>query len=194
MKIMFFDTETTGFNPPAILQIWIIIWEYEEDWKIIKEESIDLLFNPNEEIHESASNIHWFTIDKVKNEPFFKTFIPKFVKYVKDVDLVVWHNVQFDIKAIEFEINRLYIERKKELDEKVINFLKNTKDKSKCTMLSAVDFCKLPNPRGWYKWPKLLELHKILFDKEFDCAHNAMADIQATRDCFFELKKRNIIT
>lgn len=192
MKIMFFDTETTGFNPPAILQIWIIIWEYEPDGTIIKEESIDLLFNPNEKISESASAIHGFTKDKVENEPLFKTFLPKFVEYVKEVDMVVWHNVQFDISAIEFEIKRLFKEKGKDFDEKVFDFLRKMKEKSKCTMLSTVDFCKIQGPR-WYKWPKLLELHEILFNKTFDCAHNAMADIQATRDCYFEILRKWII-
>lgn len=193
MKIMFFDTETTGFSPPAIVQIWIIIWEYEENWKIVKEDSIDLLFNPIIEIEKQASDIHGFTFDKVKDKPYFNTFIPKFVKIVNESDLIIWHNVDFDITAIEYEIRRFYKDCRKNIDKKATDFFQKIRDKSKCTMLSSIDFCKIEWKYWKYKWPKLLELHEKLFNKSFDCVHNAMADIQATRDCYFELKKREII-
>ncbi|MEI6773576.1 MAG: hypothetical protein WCL18_01825 [bacterium] len=37
-------------------------------------------------------------------------------------------------------------------------------------------------------------LYTHLFGKEFDHAHDAMADIEATKDCFMELAKRGEIT
>jgi hypothetical protein len=61
-------------------------------------------------------------------------------------------------------------------------------------MKSSTDYCKLPSKkRGSYKNPKLNELYELLFEKTFENAHDAMADISATKDCFFELKKRNIL-
>lgn len=39
------------------------------------------------------------------------------------------------------------------------------------------------------KWPKLEELHYILFQKGFDNAHNSMADTEALKRCFFEALK-----
>jgi DNA polymerase III epsilon subunit-like protein len=63
-----------------------------------------------------------------------------------------------------------------------------------CTMLSSVDFCQLPGRYGSFKWPQLQELHKILFGKEFDSAHDALADVVACGDCLFELIKRDVIT
>ena len=59
---------------------------------------------------------------------------------------------------------------------------------------NVVKFCGLKNKVGRAKWPKLIELHEILFGKGFDGAHDAFADITATKDCFFELIKREIIT
>lgn len=192
LKIMFFDTETTWFNPPAILQIWIIVWEYTIDWKIISEEKIDLLFNPDEEINEKASDVHWITYDIIKDKPFFNSFISSFVSYVNSVDLVVGHNIKFDIWAIEFELKRLYSSKNLELDPKVLTFLELFKSKSKCTMLASIEYCSIPGKYG-NKWPKLNELYKKLFNSTFENAHDAMADIQATRDCYFELVKMNII-
>jgi hypothetical protein len=40
------------------------------------------------------------------------------------------------------------------------------------------------------KWPKLIELYKFLFWKEFENTHDAMADIEATKDCFLKLCKK----
>jgi len=39
-----------------------------------------------------------------------------------------------------------------------------------------------------------MELYRFLFGKEFDDAHDAMADIRATKDCFLELYKTGKIT
>jgi len=48
---------------------------------------------------------------------------------------------------------------------------------------------KIPDPKWGYKWPKLQELHNHLFGESFEEAHNAMADIEATKKCFIELVK-----
>ena len=63
-----------------------------------------------------------------------------------------------------------------------------------CTMLSSIDFCKIPssNNRG-YKWPRLSELHIKLFEKDFEDAHDALVDTSACVRCFFELRAKGII-
>lgn len=61
-----------------------------------------------------------------------------------------------------------------------------------CTMKSATDYCKLPGKKG-FKAPRLSELHQVLFGTDFDHAHNALADVEATARCFWELKKRGVI-
>lgn len=70
------------------------------------------------------------------------------------------------------------------------------KKKCMCTMSLTTDLCKIPHPKGWksYKWPKLIELHQFLFKEGFDGAHDALADIEATKRCFLELHKRAHIT
>ena len=42
---------------------------------------------------------------------------------------------------------------------------------------------------GKKKRPKLQELYTFLFGKPFEGAHDAMADIRATKDCFLQLIK-----
>jgi hypothetical protein len=59
-------------------------------------------------------------------------------------------------------------------------------------MEKSTNYCKLDGPYG-YKWPKLSELHHILFGVGFEEAHNAAADIHATAKCFWQMKKIGII-
>ena len=40
-----------------------------------------------------------------------------------------------------------------------------------------------------FKLPTLMELYKHLFNQEFDSAHNASADVEATALCLFKLLK-----
>ena len=61
-----------------------------------------------------------------------------------------------------------------------------------CTMLSTVNYCRIRGKYG-FKWPKLEELHRKLFKKDFEDAHNALGDVRATANCFFELLRQNII-
>lgn len=56
-----------------------------------------------------------------------------------------------------------------------------------CTMMSSIDFVKARSTTWWIKRPKLTELHKFIFDEDFDDAHDAMADIEATAKCFHKL-------
>jgi DNA polymerase-3 subunit alpha len=60
-------------------------------------------------------------------------------------------------------------------------------DKAKIdTKDEGTQFCAIPGPRG-FKWPSLGELHHALFNKGFDDAHDAAADVEATARCFLEL-------
>lgn len=69
----------------------------------------------------------------------------------------------------------------------------NIEEKTKiCTMRETIEFCNLPGSHG-LKFPKLAELYYKLFAKNFDNAHDAKADIDATAECFWSLKQRGII-
>ena len=60
-------------------------------------------------------------------------------------------------------------------------------------MLHSTNYCKIPRFNREYKWPNLTELHKKLFDCDFENAHDALSDVKACAKCFFELKKQEII-
>ena len=95
---------------------------------------------------------------------------------------IVAHNVEYDVPVVDAEYFRL---------GKKASLL--SAKQSFCTMKSTTNFCQIPGPRG-YKWPSLSELHQKLFGKDFDSAHDAVADVRACARCFFELRQRKVIS
>lgn len=200
MKILFFDTETTWIikewipleAQPCIIQIWAIIWEYNEDWDLIgNERHIDLLFNPWVKIPPFLTELHWISDEIVKGKPTVTIFLSEFIKITKEVDYICGHNVSFDMKMINVEVDRVYNDERYSVMKNA--WRESIQKKIVCTMKSSIEFCGL-RWKYWSKFPKLNELYRKLFNEDFNNAHNAAADIEATRRCFFELKKKWIIS
>ena len=59
-------------------------------------------------------------------------------------------------------------------------------------MVAATEYAAMQGKTG-NKSPKLVELYKMLFDKELENAHRADHDARATADCFIELQRRGVI-
>jgi hypothetical protein len=59
-------------------------------------------------------------------------------------------------------------------------------------MTASADYAGMKGKTG-NKPPKLTELFKFLFDRDFPDAHRALEDASATMQCAFELGKRGII-
>ena len=189
MKILFFDTETTGLpkdwnaplsdlkNWPRLVQL---AWQvYDQHQNLIEEN--DFVIKPNGfTIPIEASNVHKITTEKANQtgENLDKV-LQLFYHSVIESNLLVAHNYNYDYSIMGSELLR--------------NGKDNILDKKQniCTMKSSTDFCQIPGPYG-YKWPKLEELHSILFNESFN-AHNALDDIKATASCFWKLTSLNII-
>lgn len=188
---LFFDTETTGVpsnyealmndlkNWPRLVQIaWIAC---DEKGNII--ESAEHIIKPNGFIiPKDVVCLHGISTEKAISEgKEIKDVLGAFTKLVRESNYLVGHNVHFDINVVGAELIRAnmncIVQNK--------NFI--------CTMKSSVNFCALAGKYYGYRYPKLEELYFILFRKPLINAHSAMADIIATKNCFFELKKRNII-
>ena len=197
-KILFFDTETSDFikkdlpaNDPKqawVVQIGALLATPE---KTI--DSLNTIIQANGRfINHYAEEVHKISVFKADEEgiPELEA-AEKFGLLLRQADLVVGHNFDFDWKyamhLLERNMDGLSDEARSAFYLDLPNY---------CTMKdkNVVKFCGLKNKVGRAKWPKLIELHEILFEKGFDGAHDAFADITATRDCFFELIKREIIT
>lgn len=181
-RILFFDTETTGLNIDArIVQIaWLIT---DLDGTPISES--DYYIKPdNFIIPDGVIKFHGITNEKaIKYGRPVKEILELFIKDVGSCDYIAGHNINFDIKRVDYEL--LLLENRQDIFKGKDIF---------CTMLLATKYCKLPSKHeNKFKWPNLEELHNKLFDTGFANAHNALADIKATAKCFFELKKLKVI-
>lgn len=187
---LFFDTETTGLpknwkapitdfeNWPRLVQLAYQI--FDDYGTLIKEG--DFIVKPSGfTIPTEASSIHGITNERAYSEGKSLSKVLEEFKFLLDeAHTIVAHNVSFDEKIIGCEYLRL-------------NLSNPLVDKDKiCTMESSTDYCAISGPYG-YKWPKLSELHSKLFNSDFEEAHNAIIDIQATSKCFWELVRLNVI-
>ena len=187
---LFFDTETTGIpkdwnapitnfsNWPRLVQLaWLL---FDSKGKlIIKNTSV---VKPNGfSIPIEASNVHGITTDyAIKYGEDIKDILLDFENQCFKSKYLIAHNINFDSKVMGSEFLR--------------NNYRNSIDNLKllCTMESATDYCKIEGHYG-YKWPKVSELHIKLFGKDFEGAHDALADIEATARCFWQMRKLKLI-
>jgi len=128
-----------------------------------------------------SSRIHGITTERALAEGRdLGSVLRDFKALLDPARYLVAHNISFDEKIIGAEFLRNGLPDIPAAKHKI------------CTMHSTTEYCAIPGPRG-YKWPKLTELHRKLFNADFSEAHNAAADIAATAKCFWELKEQGII-
>lgn len=188
---IFFDTETTGVplnykapttdsnNWPRLVQLgWILM-----DSKGNKLSQHDYIVRPEGfSIPAEAARVHGITTERALKEGRDLTeVIDEFMADFDKATFVVGHNISFDQNIIGAELVRLH--RPDVMKSK----------RTYCTMQAGTDFCRIPGRYG-YKWPKLMELYVKLFGHDFEGAHNAMADIEATQECFWEMHNRGLIS
>lgn len=185
-RILFFDTETNGLpfsykapasdtsNWPRMLQFAYIL----TDGRNKVEEGSFLIRPLGFRIDSSASRIHHITRERAMAEGIpISDALAKIRALVGGADLLVGHNVDFDIHIVDAEFYRAG------------GTLPLSERPYICTMHGSKRFCNLPRQ----KWPKLSELYRILFGEDFEDAHDAKADITATFRCFWELVDRGVI-
>lgn len=192
---LYIDTETTGLpidykehytkleNWPYIVQVALII--EDDNYGILAKR--DIIVKPDSyTIPESASNIHGITNEKAKSGEKREDVFNYLDLVLNNTDIIIGHNASFDLNIIKAEIVRT---------KGVGNVLFEKKNHTIIdTMRVGKDFCKIPGNfmYGDYKYPKLDELYYKLFNKHFENQHNAMADVEATYECYKELLRLGI--
>jgi DNA polymerase-3 subunit epsilon len=183
MNILFFDTETNGMaifhkppeyeHQPHVIQLGAILTnDAQEEYA-----RVALLTQPDiwNKIDPGAAKAHGITVEQCQQfgVPSI-TLFSLFEGLVEQADRICCHNAKFDLLLMQAMAHRL--DRPKCFEGKDIF----------CTMEAYTPICKLPGSRG-YKWPKLTEAYMHCFDEEFEGAHDALADISATKRIYFHL-------
>lgn len=186
-----FDTETTGLPrsmsaPISDSSSWPHIVQIS--WITVKNRSIrkreDHIIKPEGfRIPYESARIHG--ISDVYASSHGESLRMVLLDFLTDVELsnvIIGHNLEFDQKVVLAELHRLQMEDP--FNEK----------KLICTMKQSVNYCAFPGRYvGRYRYPKLEELYKKLFDKRIRGGHNSMHDVEATYECYKELVSRGII-
>ena len=196
-KYLFFDTETNGLpynykagientsNWPRLLQIgWIMT---DERGNVLKS-CTKWIFPNGFSVDSEVTKLTGITTDKLLFEgERISSVLNDFLQDIENAEVLVGHNVEYDIMVVGCELYR---------DGQPMQGQALTRHPHICTMKQTVDFCAIPSTNSYYsdyKYPKLTELYTKLFGHAFSGAHDAMADIKATKECFFELKRRGIL-
>lgn len=182
---LIFDTETTGLprnysapitdldNWPRLVQL---AWQLHDHTGkltssgnyIVKPEGFTIPFN--------SEKVHGISTKRAIEEGHDLEFVLQ--QFRKDMDksyFLIGHNVSFDESVMGAEYLR------KKIPSAIMDKPKiDTKDE-------GTEYCAIPNGRGGFKWPTLTELHKKLFGRDFEDAHDAAADVEATTRAFLEL-------
>lgn len=208
MRILVFDTETTGlpkskFISPSTLHQWPHIVQFSY---IIYDTSLNDIIQTKDYvvklqegilIPEDSSKIHGITNEISEHDGILiNDILSEFFYFLRGVDILIGHNVEFDINMIKVELLRI-INKNYFTPEQIkfykyeLHFLTNFKNIS-CTLKDSITFCNIQltdkNGNSYLKYPKLIELHEKLFNKSPNNLHNSFNDILVTLRCFMKLK------
>ncbi len=187
---LFFDTETTGLpknwkapvtdvnNWPRLVQLAWIATDQEGN-EIARYES---LVQPSGfKVPAESQRVHGISTERAlaEGKPI-QEVLQDFAAAVEQAQYIVAHNMSYDEAVVGAELVRLKMEHQLWHRERI------------CTKMESTDFCKIKGNYG-YKWPTLEELHTKLFGVAPKVAHDALADVESTLNCFFELKRLDVI-
>jgi len=217
---LFFDTETSGLPRFRRAPAWLLL-----NWPRAVQLAWVLTDDQGTEIHADCQTIrpgrfrfaaeaiarHGITEEQARaaGEPLHDV-MGCFAADLVQAEIVVAHNIQFDLRVVQAEFLRLdWFHRVSwHLDstgavQQQAGILRLTAPRSRvrnlfrnrhyrCTMVESTPYCALPRGSG-FKWPSLTELHQKLFDSDFAGKHNALADCRACVRCFWELRRRGVL-
>lgn len=201
MRILFFDTETTGLpkdwkapikqvdNWPRVFYLaWVLT---DEKGTVLRQQRYvvtpDGWTIPEKEFWiDKGYTTNWCYINGIRIETVLNIFLADY----KQANFLVSHNMAFDYSVLGAEIIRSGFVVDKAA----------AKPAQICTKEASTEFCKLPflAKAKWataqrYKWPTLDELHYKLFADHAIETHDALGDVLTLKKCFFELIRQGVI-
>lgn len=176
ISLMFIDTETTWLSSTDQILQFAAIYGHFDGKNFVEESRINQYVNITTTINFFAQRVHGISKNMLEPYGYIESYIDTFLECIDKSDHIIGHNISFDIRMLRQDCERIWIVR--DWDN----------CKTFCTMKDIWHIADLPKKR-----PKLWLLYEYLFGRDFANAHDAMADIEATKDCFLELVKRGEI-
>ena len=207
MRVLVFDTETTGLPKTKILNKYMLeLWPYIVQFSyiiydidtntIVKIKDCIIKVPDSLQISEEASKLHGITNELSATKGInIIDILEEFFEDFNSVEHVVGHNVSFDLNIIKAELTRIIIDdsnvdRVSEFKE-YLNMLDTNKN-IYCTMQVSIELCaiemKTKAGKSYNKFPKLIELYEKLFQIRPNNLHNSLNDVIVCLRCFMKLK------
>jgi len=203
MRVLVFDTETTGLPPHKSREVSVmdhVEWPHIVQFSYIiynsSEENIDLIIDrviciPDcVEITTENCAIHGITKEMTKKGCPIYPVLLEFMRYMSECDIVVAHNIEFDLNMVVVELVRLGL-----LQE--IEYIHGA-GKYYCTMQQSIDLCNIRvvskyGNKEYVKFPSLSNLHEHFFGVVPLHLHNSVNDVLICLRCFYKMKFKNDI-
>ena len=195
MRVLVFDTETTGLPPkntptnqtekwPYIVQLsWAI---YNEDTKQVEEEYDNLIsLGSHIPISAESTAIHGITgeLSRARGVPI-EVALFDFKHAANRCGKIVAHNLEFDKNMLLVEFYRARI------------FNNVFPPHEYCTMKNGTPICKFvktwEDGRTSLKFPKLIELYHFLYGSDIPSPvglHNAKVDVDVCLKCYVKMRE-----
>jgi DNA polymerase-3 subunit alpha len=182
---LFFDTSANGspknwkapindpFNWPRMIQLsWLA---YNEERELINSRN-DIIKPKGFTITEEIEKKYHLNQEKsIADGVDIKEALMPFAEAIKEAKYVISFNQTFNNGVIGAELYRASINH-------ILEHSNNY-----CLMQEATWFCKLKGKGPGYKWPSLQEIHKKIYNAEYEHAGEAQADVAVTALSFFHL-------
>ena len=190
---LIFDTETTGLphnktapitdldNWPRLVQI---AWQlHDKNGNLLSQQNF--IVKPDGfDIPFKAEQVHGISTKRALEEGYeLLHVLTELIKDLAKSQLLVGHNIEFDINIIGAELIRQSLDTAYFLSLQKLD-----------TGIAATEFCQLAGGMGGkLKMPRLTELHEKLFGVPFKDAHDASYDVDATARSFFGLVSKKVV-
>ena len=193
MKILVFDTETTGLPKygaklpntqlyPYIVQFSWLVYD-DSTMKITNINNHLVMLPEGMDIPQESTNIHGISTEQMRQSgENINLVLETFHKAVQESQVIVAHNIKFDDDIVQCECIR----------NKMVNFMVEYPAKIKyCTMTYGKNITKIERPSKYtagatyFKPPKLFELHKHYFNTVPNNLHNSLVDVFVCFRCFY---------
>lgn len=172
--IVCWDVETTGLNPKDDFIIQLAASKFNKTTgETVEEKSWYVKPAHKYEIAKGATEAHGLTKEFIEaNGVYFKEVAPEFLEMIKDADLLSYNGNSFDIKFLNEECKRWNIEL--DIENKMFYDAFSME-------------CRFA-PRN------LSTIYSKYTGREMEDAHNALADVRATKEIFMRQMETHNLT